>query len=149
LVVDSGAPFQTTSQLLRAPQGLAPNIVNAEAKAKPGPAGSEGADLVEGRCLEGHGRLERRIVKALEISRYQPIHGLPGAQASRGRGLRCGVEPQATRGVLRIFEGEREAKLIALACHSKRSAKTMIAFVVPHRRQSESSKPLNMIEPSD
>ena len=42
----------------------------------------------------GEGWSDGRIIEALET---EPIHGLPGAQATGGRGLRGGVEPQATR----------------------------------------------------
>ena len=49
---------------------------------------------------------------------HQRVHDLPGAQAIGGRGLRSGGEPQAPRQPTEslIFDGEKEAKLIALAC---------------------------------
>src|SRR5208282_1563292 len=62
---------------------------------EPGAAVAEGAGLVEGRCLGSRGRLERQPDH--QSAGDQPIHGLPGAQATGGRGLRGGVEPQATR----------------------------------------------------
>src|SRR5437588_12848835 len=48
----------------------------------------------------------------------QPLHGLPGAQTTGGRRLRSRVEPQAARDACGCsdFDGEKEAKLIALAC---------------------------------
>ena len=63
----------------------------------------------------GEGWSDSRIIKALDTSAFD---GLPGAQAIGGRGLRSGVEPQAPHDATSpaIFDGEKEAKLIALAC---------------------------------
>jgi hypothetical protein len=51
-------------------------------------------------------------------SRDQSIHGLSGAQAIGGRRLEAVLsrKPRAMPAVARIFDGEKEAKLIALAC---------------------------------
>jgi hypothetical protein len=48
----------------------------------------------------------------------QRIHGLPGAQATDREGVEAVLsrKPRATPSVPRIFDGEKEAKLIALAC---------------------------------
>src|SRR5262249_6602300 len=61
-------------------------------------------------------------VGSSKLWKPRPIHGLSGAQTTGGRRLRGGIEPQAARdacAIARIFDGEKEAKLIALAC-SKR-----------------------------
>ncbi len=44
---------------------------------EPGAPGTEGADLVEGRCLGSWQRVERQPDH--RSSGNQPIHGLPGA----------------------------------------------------------------------
>src|SRR6516225_7255294 len=68
--------------------------VDSERK-EPGAPGTEGADLVEGRCLGSWQRVERQPDH--RCSGNQPIHGLPGAQTTGGRRLRGRVEPQAAR----------------------------------------------------
>ena len=64
----------------------------------------------------GAGWSDSRIIKAL---RHQRFHGLPGAQATGGERSFEAVlsrKQRATPAVGRIFDGEKEAKLIALAC---------------------------------
>jgi Homeodomain-like domain len=48
----------------------------------------------------------------------QPIHGLPGAQTTVEEGFEAVLsrKPRAMPAVARIFDGKKEAKLIALAC---------------------------------
>jgi hypothetical protein len=77
---------------------------------------AEGADLVEGGRLGSRRRGSgNQIIAALTNRR---IHDLPGAQAIAGIGLRGRAEPQAAGHAWgsRIFDGEKEAKRIALAC---------------------------------
>ena len=62
---------------------------------EPGEAALEGAHVVEGRCLGSRRGVERQ--QDHRGARYQRLHGLPGAQATGGRGLCGGVEPQAAR----------------------------------------------------
>src|SRR5438309_8537552 len=66
------------------------------------------------RCLGSWQRVERQPDH--RSSGNQPLHGLPGAQTTGGRRLRGRVEPQAARDACRCSDGEKEAKLIALAC---------------------------------
>ena len=72
---------------------------------KPGATGTEGADLVEGRCLGRRQRVERQPDH--RSSGDQLIHGLPGAQATGGRRLRGCVEPQAARHACRCSDFRR------------------------------------------
>jgi hypothetical protein len=53
----------------------------------------------------------------------QRVHALPRAQAIGGRGLRGGLsrKQRKTPAVPRIFDGEKEAKLIACGCWRTRS----------------------------
>jgi hypothetical protein len=46
----------------------------------------------------------------------QRIHGLPGAQTTGGSLDVLSRKPRVAPAVPRIFDGEKEAKLIALAC---------------------------------
>src|SRR6516225_1055739 len=89
--------------------------VDSERK-EPGAPGAEGADLVEGRCLGSWQRVERQPDH--RSSGNQPIHGLSGAQTAGGRSFEAVLsrKPRAMPVVARIFDGEKEAKLIALAC---------------------------------
>lgn len=59
---------------------------------EPSEAPVEGAHFVEGRCLGGRRRLERQ--PDYQVLGHQCIYDLPGAQATGGRGLGSGVEPQ-------------------------------------------------------
>src|SRR5437867_11333517 len=82
----------------------------------PGAPGTEGADLVEGRCLGSWQRVERQPDH--RSSGNQPIHGLPVRKQLVEEGFEAVLsrKPRAMPAVARIFDGEKEAKLIALAC---------------------------------
>src|ERR1700752_618396 len=60
---------------------------------EPGEAAAEGAHSLEGRRVGGWGRLERQPDH--QGLGNQCVDDLPGAQATGGRGLRSGAEPQA------------------------------------------------------
>ena len=88
----AGKDISVKKYVVRLSAGNASICKRCPQRKEPGEAAVEGAHSVEGRCLGGRRRLERQPDHP--GLGHQCVHDLPGTQATAGRGLRSGVEPQ-------------------------------------------------------
>ena len=83
---------------------------------EPGAAAAEGENIVETDVSEaGEGWSDSRIIKALDTS-ISMVYRVRKQLVEEGFEAVLSRKQRATPGVARIFDGEKEAKLIALAC---------------------------------